>query len=261
MRSVLALLLLFLSFSAVAPAGQIGDVEVFDRTANRSLPIYHHEGRMYVIGEPRHRYELRIRNRGVQRLLAVTSVDGVNVVTGKTAAEHQSGYVIDAWGAAVIEGWRKSLEEVATFYFTELKDSYAARTGRPNDVGVIGVALFRERGHEGLCCVNSREQLSRHEERSTATPAATSADEAKARESERPSHHVPYSPLGTGHGHRESSPAQHVDFERASSHPDETLVIYYDSYRNLLSQGIVPREKHHAHQLPNPFPQGFVPDP
>ena len=43
-----------------------------------------------------------------------------------------------------IDGWRKSMDEVAAFYFTALPDSYAARTGRPDNVGVIGVALFRE---------------------------------------------------------------------------------------------------------------------
>ena len=36
------------------------------------------------------------------------------------------------------------LNEVAAFYFTQLPDSYAARTDRPDNVGVIGVAVFRE---------------------------------------------------------------------------------------------------------------------
>jgi hypothetical protein len=44
-----------------------------------------------------------------------------------------------------ISGWRKSLSETAAYYFTALPDSYAARTGRPDDVGVIGVALFRRK--------------------------------------------------------------------------------------------------------------------
>ena len=57
--------------------------------------------------------------------------------------------MLDAWGGVSIEGWRKSLDDVATFYFTRLPDSYAARTGRPDNVGVIGVALFPERR---VCC-------------------------------------------------------------------------------------------------------------
>ena len=265
MRWALAWLLLLLSVHTSATAGQTADVEVYDLSANRSLPIYHHEGGMYVIGEPQHRYELRVRNASGQRILAVTSVDGINVVTGKSAAEHQSGYVIDPWGTAVIEGWRKSLDDVATFYFTALKNSYAARTGRPNHVGVIGVAIFREKSHEQVCCLQPREQLSKQEDRSVSAPSA-SAEEANAQRAER-GHSFEMesgrarSPLGTGHGYREHSPAQQVEFQRASTQSDETIVIYYDSYRNLLSKGIVPREKHYAHERPNPFPQGFVPDP
>lgn len=253
-------LLLWLVCSSAA-AGHSADVEVYDLSANRTLPIQHHAGRMYVIGEPQHRYELRIRNRGSERMLAVTSVDGVNVVTGKTASEHQSGYVIDSWGMAVIEGWRKSLDEVATFYFTALEDSYAARTGRPDHVGVIGVALFREKRHGHVCCARPREQLSKQEDHLPSPPTTTS-DTARANSSQyEMENRRAGSPLGTGHGEREHSPAQHVEFQRASTHPDEKIVIYYDSYRNLLSKGILSLEKHYAHEQPEPFPQGFVPDP
>jgi hypothetical protein len=71
------------------------------------------------------------------------------------------------------------------------------------------------------------------------------------------------SKLGTGHGHRESSPAQYVDFRRASSTPDETIVVYYDSRRNLLAQGVLPQPKRtwFAERRPDPFPNGFAPDP
>lgn len=64
--------------------------------------------------------------------------------TGETAAPSQSGYVLQPWQSTSIEGWRKSLDRVAAFRFTRLANSYAARTGRPDDVGVIGVAVFRE---------------------------------------------------------------------------------------------------------------------
>jgi hypothetical protein len=72
-------------------------------------------------------------------------VDGVNVVSGETASIKQSGYVFDAWHRYGINGWRKSNNDVAAFEFTASPGSYAERTGRPRDVGVIGVALFLER--------------------------------------------------------------------------------------------------------------------
>ena len=73
------------------------------------------------------------------------SVDGVNVLTGETAAYGQRGYVLDPYETYDVTGWRKSNAEVAAFNFASLSASYAARTGRPGDVGVIGVAVFKEK--------------------------------------------------------------------------------------------------------------------
>jgi hypothetical protein len=234
----------------LAHAGTLADIEVYDRTSQRFLTMHEREGRLYVAGEPRHQFELRIRNRSGVRLLAVTSVDGVNVISGKTAALHQGGYVLDAWDSVAIDGWRKSLQEVATFYFTRLPDSYAARTGRPHDVGVIGLALFRE---QQPCCVHWP-----HESDDRSAPApATKGEESSAADGQRRGD----SRLGTGHGHRESSPAQYVEFRRASSTPDETIVIYYDSWKNLVAQGVLPERSWLADRRPNPFPDGFAPDP
>jgi hypothetical protein len=248
---------------AITHAGWLADVEIYDRTDGRVLPVHEHEGRLYVAGEPKHQYELRIRNRSGERVLAVVSVDGVNVVSGQTAAAHQSGYVVDSHDSVRIDGWRKSLDEVATFYFTRLASSYAARTGRPHDVAVIGVALFHERSR---CCYPvpyTREELSRDEARApAATPEASrqargATSGADIEQGRRKSE----SKLGTGHGHRESSPAQYVDFERASTTPEETIVIYYDSRKNLVAQGVLPERPQLAQRRPNPFPNGFVPDP
>jgi hypothetical protein len=241
-----------LALPTFAHAGGLASVEIYDRTSGRTLAIHEHQGRLYVAGEPQHQYELRVRNRSAGRVLAVTSVDGVNVITGETAAQQQSGYVIDALDSVAIVGWRKSLDAVAVFYFAHLRDSYAARTGRPHDVGVIGVALFREREY---CCAKPLDKLGE----SDAAPAsagarqsAPHADESLARRESR---------LGTGHGHRAASLAQYVDFERASPRPDETIAIYYDSHQNLVAQGVLPAEPRVAQRRPTPFPAGFVPDP
>src|SRR5271169_3237301 len=117
-------------------------VEIVDRTEGRVLPIYWHAGHRYIVGRPGNEYAIRVRNGGGGRLLAVMSVDGVNVITGATASPQQSGYVLAVNETADISGWRKNLSRTAAFYFTALPDSYAARTGRPEDVGVIGVALY-----------------------------------------------------------------------------------------------------------------------
>lgn len=72
-------------------ASRLAGVQIYDRTDHRMLPIHVHENRMYVAGEPGHQYEIRLRNRSHDRLLAVTSVDGVNVINGETAGTGQSG--------------------------------------------------------------------------------------------------------------------------------------------------------------------------
>ena len=115
-------------------------VEIVDRSEGRVLPIYWHDGRRYVIGKPGNEYAIRVRNTGGGRVLAVMSVDGINIITGDTASPQQSGYVLAPYESADIGGWRKSMSRTAAFYFTALSDSYAARTGRPDNVGVIGVA-------------------------------------------------------------------------------------------------------------------------
>ena len=120
-------------------------VDVYNRTTGTTLPIYPNAHRHWIEGVPGHEYAVRIRNTTGGRLLVVTSVDGVNVISGDTASPAQSGYVLEPYGSVEIAGWRKSLTRTAAFYFTDLGDSYAARTGRPQNVGVIGVAVFQEK--------------------------------------------------------------------------------------------------------------------
>jgi hypothetical protein len=236
-------------------------VEIVDRTEGRVLPVYWHEGRRYVVGKPGNEYAIRVRNTGSGRILAVMSVDGVNVITGDTAAPQQSGYVLAPYASADIGGWRKSMSRTAAFYFTALPDSYAARTGRPDNVGVIGVAVYRER-----TVPIAREEI-RHRDIARAEGAAAQspapAAPAGANAAADAVAQSPAERLGTGHGRAESSYASYTQFERASDTPAETIAIYYDSYENLLAQGVSVASPPVARFQPNPFPDGgrFVPDP
>jgi hypothetical protein len=208
--------------------GKVADLSVYDRTEARRLQIYWHEGRAYVVGKPGNEYQLTLRNRLRDDVLAVVSVDGVNVITGETADPSQSGYVMAPRGSLDIRGWRRSLSQTAAFYFTSLADSYAARTGRPHDVGVIGVVLFRKKAQEP-------QQIG---------PMSRSEASRDA--------------VGTGHGRHETSYARYVGFERAGS-PAELITLYYDSHANLVARGVI-REALPIAPHPRPFP-GFVPDP
>jgi hypothetical protein len=162
------------------------------------------------------------------------------------------------------------MQRVASFYFTDLGDSYAARTGRPDNVGVIGVALFKRKPAPEL----QLEQRKREWEPAAAPGAADSggaADSARApapasapepsngaRAQARAVEKAGVRPsLGTGHGRSESSQVRYADFERESSTPNELVTVRYDNRENLVAMGILrePRRR------PDPFPSAFVPDP
>ena len=142
--SALALALTLTSLPALA-VGRLADITVIDRNTGATLPVYSHRGEYWVAGTPGARYAVAVQSRYGQRLLAVPAVDGINVLSGQTAAWNQTGYVFSSFSQYQITGWRKSNAEVAAFEFSSLGDSYAGLTGRPANVGVIGVALFKEK--------------------------------------------------------------------------------------------------------------------
>jgi len=234
--------------------GRLADLAIVDRTTGRELPVHWHEGRAYVVGKPGNEYQVVVRNRRDEDLLAVTSVDGVNVLSGQTASASQGGYVISPWERLDIKGWRKSLGETAAFYFTSLGDSYAGRTGRPANVGVIGVALFQRAAPRYQPQPEPQEWGGPRSE-----SGARERSDAAGALAKRAVPSAQSAPLGTGHGRREESHARYTEFERATSEPVETIAIYYDSYRNLVAQGVL--DNYAGPRDPKPFPSRFVPDP
>ena len=272
--------------------GRLADITVIDRNSGATLPLHYSKGEYWVAGAPGARYAISIRNRLGERVMAVTSVDGINVVSGATAAWGQTGYVLGAHYDYQITGWRKSNSEVAAFEFSTTGDSYAGRTGRPNHVGVIGVAVFKERVPEPAVepwLSSRRHDRDANESRADAPPApppqagpapitaqkamggATApaaealADRSRSANSVAQSTSRPPMPapkLGTAHGQREDSHVGQTRFERLYSQPNEIITIRYDSRENLIAAGVIHEPIAHK---PTPFPHSnnasFVPDP
>jgi hypothetical protein len=113
---------------------------------NRLLPGYYANGRALVVGEDGARYRIVVRNGTTARFEVVTSVDGLDVIDGKPADPNRRGYIIDPHGELVIDGFRTSNSGVAAFRFGKVDESYAAQTSGDRNVGVIGLAIFSERG-------------------------------------------------------------------------------------------------------------------
>jgi hypothetical protein len=239
----------------------------------RSLPTFQQAGRRYVMGFMGDRYRIRVTNPTSRRVEAVVSVDGLDAIDGKTAsAEDKRGYVIAPYGEVTIDGFRTSLDQVATFRFSSVRDSYAGRKGQDRNVGVIGVAFFPEREPPIRRMPRPIEQDDRargydppppakaspegYGGRSASRAPSASAPSAEARkdsaggygprsadaaEAERPG-------LGTEFGERRYSSVHYTSFQRAnSSRPSYVVETRYNDRDGLLALGIAVDE-------PRPYP-------
>ncbi len=247
----------------------------------RTLPTYYHGGRTYLLGERGARYAIRVDNRSGGRVEAVISVDGRDAITGRVADyRRQRGYVLPAWGSVTVDGFRQSLDAVASFRFSTPGQSYSSRMGTPENVGVLGVACFVERPRPVAVVPDSppdydRDDRSARRHSPSGARGGSSADgaapEAKSRSgSARPG----YAPapregagnLGTEYGESRYSPVSTTTFERAEgSRPRQVLTLYYDDLAGLEARGIRVRpdpEPVHWVPSPQPFPESrFAPPP
>jgi hypothetical protein len=288
----MATLLALAASSQALALGELAQVSIIDRDSGAVLTPHFHRGEYWIAGRPGARYGIQIGNPTGGRLLAVISVDGINVLSGATASWNQEGYVFDPLDNYQITGWRKSDAEVAAFTFTASPGSYAERTGRPANVGVIGVALFRERTPPPVTMTvpspppppplaPSRAQPAPAAPAAAAAPAEPAPELARGAAAPREADGAASGPtnrlssdksqevvvegqrigpkLGTGHGGRESSPVTHTNFERRQDEPNEIIRIHYDSLSNLIAMGII-----RTPDTPDPFPASpprYVPDP
>ena len=264
-----------------AKAGSLVDMKVLARAGYRTnLASYWYRGQNYVEGRQNQEFRVRLRNKSGERVMAVLSIDGVNAISGETASVNQTGYVLAPYQTLDVDGWRESNVRTAAFYFTHINDSYAARTQRPDNVGVIGAAIFRqlpyeEPDYDDYSQSDEYSENDAYERGKSAGAPVTPAPSKRAETQAKPGAAapaesksygqtqdggVPGAPLGTGHGRQEFRPSVSVDFEREEN-VFEVLKVRYDSRANLIAQGVIPRSGYRQ-GTPEAFPDGrFVPDP
>jgi len=241
---------------------QGGGYEVTVLVDGVPAPTYFHNGETYVLGQMGERYVLRVSNHTGRRIEAVVSVDGRDVIDGRPAnVRTKRGYLVPAWGSVDIDGWRLSQREAAVFRFSSVADSYAARMGNARDVGVIGVAVFPQRGyappprpHQPYPPYYPYDDASPDRDRGYAenqprtkreadAPAAESAPapappvaSGEAPRSRAPSQRPG---LGTEYGEATHSPVREVNFVRANaSRPAVVLGMRYNDRPGLMAVGI-----------------------
>src|SRR5262249_8852153 len=130
---------------AISTGGGAVTISIKDSSGS-PLEALHVGDRTMVIGQAGQRYSIVLVNHTNHRFESVFAVDGLDVVNGKPATAENRGYVLLPLATLEIEGFRQSTSAVAAFRFAAVSESYAAQTGSARNVGVIGVALFSERG-------------------------------------------------------------------------------------------------------------------
>jgi hypothetical protein len=109
--------------------------------------IYEHNGRKFIEAKEGSEYAVEFKNNSWEKILAVVSVDGLNIVDGEPATENGPGYVVDRYCSQKFLGFQYSNENVATFKFGSLGTGYASskKDGSDKNAGIIGIRVWNEK--------------------------------------------------------------------------------------------------------------------
>lgn len=220
---VLSALLLAALCATTASAASV-DVELVsdDRGV---LPLYEigpygrgDTHRAYVEAAQGDRYGIRIRNNTGRRVAVVVAVDGRNVISGEKSylRNTERMYILGPYESQKYDGWRTARDTIHRFYFTDPGDSYAGAFGDHSAMGVVAVAVYREKADRPPRSAVGREK----EERA----AGLAPESGKA--------------AGTGFGEERYSPSVRVRF-RPESRTAERHFLKYEWRDTLCRNGIV----------------------
>ena len=110
------------------------------------LPSYFWRGDRMVIGKKGKNYSLIVKNISANRVEVVLSVDGLDVIDGKSGSVRKKGYVIAPGKTLEVKGFRTSTSAVASFKFSSVGASYANFSGgTTRNVGIIGLAVYQDK--------------------------------------------------------------------------------------------------------------------
>lgn len=211
------------------------------------LPLYrvggggtHDTYRAYVEAVQGELYGIRIRNNTARRVGVVVAVDGRNIISGERSDLKgiERMYILGPYETETYDGWRTARDTVNRFYFTEPGDSYAGAFGDYSAMGVVAVAVYRERDVPALRSrVPDREKAGKGAEDRN-VPGEPGAGGAEAGAPRSPAGRQSAESAGTGFGDETYSPSIRVRFnpERRVA---ERHFLKYEWRDTLCRKGIV----------------------
>ena len=220
----------------------------------RPLQEYYARGRTYIEALRGAEYELRLRNDSAERVAVALSVDGLNTIDAQhTSAWNASKWVIEPYQTITISGWQMSSERARRFYFTDERDSYGAKLGQTENLGVISAVFFRER--RAVVPVTPPYPISRDGSRSDREQSARveSAPSAKGKAADDD-----YAATGIGRNVRNDVRWVNMDLDSRAA---GEVSIRYEYYSALLRLGVVPRQQSREPLQRREDSRGFSPEP
>lgn len=128
----------------------------------KAVREFYKDGNFFIEARNGSEYSIKLKNHSHKKIMAVFSVDGVDVLKGGKASDAQSGYIVNPYSHVVINGYRIDDNNVATFKFDDGKNSYATQVDYDFDKkkiekvkkgelaaaknnGIIGIRIWEEK--------------------------------------------------------------------------------------------------------------------
>ncbi len=228
-------------------------VEVRVLAGNKLIPAkeYRHEGKTYIEAKMGRPYAVEVRNLSAGPVEVILSVDGLDILDRKVAGYHKPGFVIGRYRSFTFNGFRlPGTEEVASFMFGALEAAYATLMDAPDNVGVIGIAVFQEQtGFYNLWPdpeqiddlfgpLGSRRGLPTVLPTPTPTPIPTRTPIPERPMGMPTPTQKRATPLGTVFGERLKNRTVYTSFERLTEKPAAVFTIRYEDRASLEKLGI-----------------------
>lgn len=228
------------------------DTHVEIKVKGKPVRTYNYNNNNYIEARAGTEYTIRVCNDSWSRMLAVITVDGLNVISGQAQDESVGeGYIVPFRNSIEIKGFRKDTDTVGAFKFCKKGASYCNEKGLKGNNGVIGVRLYREKKREPVyykmatfnepdpgykCSVDNSSTAAKPYDFGTTLRSCGNTTDSYCYTSSVKS--APDFDLGTTWGQKINDSVKTVEFENETYYCADHR-IYYDTRENLEKTGIV----------------------